>query len=436
MRVFYVAPHLPPDHVGGVEIYTQYLMRAMRDRGVDVEGVAVETLGSGDDDACRAVGDDRDGAPTHRLALTLSPSRPFALLTSHEPAGAWIEARLRATRPDVVHVQSGYLLGVPALAAAARVGVPVVLTLHDYWFACPRITLRHPDGEVCSGPERPAKCAWCLGADQRRYRLLDRLSGGTLSHGRDRSSLWQHALGGQTDAIAARQHELRAWLDSAAVVLAPVRFVADRVAQIGVARERIHLSRCGIPPLARHPRRHDGPLRLSFIGQLAPHKGVHLAVAAVRALAGRPVSLDIHGPLTPNRDYVDALRTAAGDDPRIVFHGPYRREALADLLAAADAVVVPSVWHEVAALTIQEAQMAGVPVVASALGGSPELIRDDVDGLLFDPSQPASLVAQLARLLDEPGLRARLNAAAPLPRTIDDEVDSLLALYAGVGCSA
>ena len=93
---------------------------------------------------------------------------------------------------------------------------------------------------------------------------------------------------------------------------------------------------------------------------------------------------------------------------------------------------MPSVWHEVAALVIQEAQAAGVPVVASALGGSPELIADGVDGLLFDPAEPGALGRQLARLLDEPGLLARLEAAAPRPRTTDEEVTALLALYGDV----
>ena len=82
-------------------------------------------------------------------------SQPFHLLYDHPPTEAWFEQHLRASRPDVMHVQSGYLLGAPALAAARRTGTPVVLTLHDYWFACPRVTLLHPSGEICSGPSGP-----------------------------------------------------------------------------------------------------------------------------------------------------------------------------------------------------------------------------------------------------------------------------------------
>lgn len=431
MRVLVVSPHLPPSFLGGVEVYSAGLLRALGDRGHDVMGVAVERLTSAPADGCTAVVDEAQGYPVHRLQMALAPSRVFPLLATHGPAEDWMERHLHHTRPDVVHLQSGYLLGAPTLAAARRTGTPVVLTLHDYWFACPRVTLRHPSGAICSGPS-PGKCAWCLTADQRRHRWLDAMSGGALTRGRDKSWLWRTFVGDDGGAVIERQQLLAGLLDSAAAVLAPTRFVANRVAATGFPADRIVTSRCGMPPLSRHvPARADG-LRLAYIGQVAPHKGIHLLIQAVRALDDRAVSLQIHGPLTPYPEYVAHLRSLAAGDPRIAFRGPYRREALPDLFAAADVVVAPSTWHEVAALVIQEAQASGVPVLASNLGGSPELIRDGVDGLLFDPETPGDLERQLRRLLDEPGLLRALAAAAPTPRTIDEEVDALLALYASL----
>lgn len=435
MHVLQVSPHLPPRFLGGVEVYTQHLMRNLAARGHQVQGVAVDAVATGAADGCTATADRADDVEIHRLTVTMPASQPFHLLYDHPPTEAWFEQHLRASRPDVMHVQSGYLLGAPALAAARRTGTPVVLTLHDYWFACPRVTLLHPSGEICSGPERAAKCAWCLTADRRRYRLVDALLGGRPSRAKDRSLAWRALGGGATAPIDHRRARLADLLASARVVLAPTRFVAEQVAAIGYPAERVRASRCGIPAMPRRRQRAGATLRLSFIGQLAPHKGVHLLVAAVRALPDRPLTLDIHGPLTPYPDYVATLRGLAGDDARITFHGPYRREALPELFAATDAVVVPSVWHEVAALVIQEAQAAGVPVVASALGGSPELIADGADGLLFDPADPGALGRQLARLLDEPGLLERLEAAAPRGRTTDEEVTALLALYDDVRAS-
>lgn len=429
LHVVVVAPHLPPHHVGGVEVYAHSLLTALAGRAHQVQGVAVEQVVNGAAAACSAEEDLSGGYPAHRLRVTLPESRPFPLLTAHAPAEAWLHDLICRTRPDVVHVQSGYLLGAPALAAARRAGIPVVLTLHDYWFACPRVTLRHPDGRVCTGPERPAKCAWCLTADQRRHGLLDRLTGGALTRGQDRSAVWRVVMGGPDADVVERQSLLRDLLGTAAAVLAPTRFVAAQIAALGYPIERVQLSRCGVPAQPRRPRQRGETLRLAFIGQVAPHKGVHLLVDAVRALPGRAVSLAVHGPLTPYPAYVAQLRARAGDDPRITFHGPYRRESLPELFAATDVVVAPSTWHEVAALVIQEAQMAAVPVLASNLGGSPELVTDERDGLLFDPSRAGDLTRQIARLLDEPDLLPRLTAAAPSPRTVDDELDALIRLY-------
>ena len=425
MNLLVVAPHFPPSHVGGVEAYTKMLADRMHAEGHRVSVIAVHALAGGAEDGCDAVVDTSFGYDVHRLTLTLAAGQAFPLRWAHAPGRRAVDAVLARTAADVLHVHSGYLLGAPALAASAARGVPAVLTLHDYWFSCPRITLQQPGGGVCTGPEGEAKCAACLVADQRRVQSIGRAVGA----GRAASWLGQ----GNRALVADRQRGLSALLQGVAAVLAPTRFVAAQNAVAGVPAARVQLSRYGFTAMPRLPRTDGGGiLRLAFIGQLAPHKGVHLAIAAVRSLPGAPLRLDIHGPLDPHPAYVARLRELAGGDARIVFHGPYTRDRLPVVLQHADAVVVPSVWHEVAALVIQEAQAAALPVIGTRLGGTPELVTHDVDGLLFDPVVDGALAAQLQRLLDEPGLRDRLAANAPPPRTSDDEIAALLGLYAQV----
>ena len=104
-----------------------------------------------------------------------------------------------------------------------------------------------------------------------------------------------------------------------------------------------------------------------------------------------------------------ALRTrarAAGLDA--AFLG--QRGDVPALLAAADVVVVPSEW-EGQPLIVQEALRAGRPIVASRVGGIPDLTGDD-GALLIPPGDPAELAAAVLAVLDDPGLAARLAAAA------------------------
>src|SRR5213076_381361 len=74
-----------------------------------------------------------------------------------------------------------------------------------------------------------------------------------------------------------------------------------------------------------------------------------------------------------------------------------------DAMRAAAAVAVPSRWYENMPITVLEAFATGVPVVASALGGMPELIDDDRDGILVPPDEPGPLAAALSSLVSEPG---------------------------------
>jgi glycosyltransferase involved in cell wall biosynthesis len=429
MRVLVVAPHLPPTHVGGVEAYTKSVADQLTALGHGVEAAAVEEVTSGSEDGCDARTDVSNGYPIHRLRLALGRDRSFPLLWEHSAAETWFVGTIRRFGPDVVHVQSGYLLGAAALAAARRCGTPSVVTLHDYWFACPRINLLQPGGELCSGPEGVGKCAWCLKCDRRRYRVIPRVLRKRLA-ARTRESGQEGGLDRHSTAVAERLHGVLGALEGAAAVLAATRFVAERVANAGFPIARIRIDPFGLP---RGPRVVRAPvaegLRLAYLGQIAPHKGVHVAVEAVRANTHPALRLAIHGPRTPHAEYAARLERIGAGDSRITFHGAYRRDDQAAILAATDAIVVPSICYESAGLVIWEANDAGVPVVASRLGGIPELVTHDRDGLLFEPGQPDDLGRQIERLQSEPGLLARLAAETRPPRSIEDHVQGLVGLY-------
>jgi glycosyltransferase involved in cell wall biosynthesis len=86
--------------------------------------------------------------------------------------------------------------------------------------------------------------------------------------------------------------------------------------------------------------------------------------------------------------------------------------ALPQLYRAAAVAVVPSVWQEPFGMPIVEAMACGTPVVASRVGGIPEILGDQRGGLLVPPDDPAALAAALAGLLEDPRRRAAMGAAA------------------------
>jgi glycosyltransferase involved in cell wall biosynthesis len=170
-----------------------------------------------------------------------------------------------------------------------------------------------------------------------------------------------------------------------------------------------------------------GPVVLS-VGRLTAQKGFGVLLRAAAGWQARPevplLAIAGEGPLGP------ALATEARARGLAVrFLG--QRDDIPALLAAADVVVVPSVW-EGQPLIVQEALRAGKPLVASRTGGIPDLTGED-SALLVPPGDPGALTAAIVSLLDDPGRAEKLSAAAieraaSLP-TVPDAVGAAVALY-------
>lgn len=430
MKIVLPVHHFPPAYNAGAELYTLRLARRLQAHDHDVEVVCIEAIDRGAAGALQAERDQYDGIPVWRLAFNFQQSPDRARWTYDHPLlGAWFEQYFRRVMPEIVHFQAGYLLGAAPLRAALMLDLPTILTLHDYWFLCPRITLQRGDGSCCTAiPNDPAGCAWCVKLDSRRYRIPEQISGGLAG-----KLAQQVALKAERAVIADRRATLLPLLAQPDAVIAPSRFLAEQFAPY-VSPDRLHVSRYGLDltpfrGLRRPPS--DGIVRIGFIGQIAPHKGVHLLIEAFRRLHAhdRHIELHLYGGLKAQPAYVEHLRRLAGADQRIHFHGRFENQRVATILAGLDVTVVPSTWYENSPLAIMEAHAAGTPVITSGFGGMAELVDHDMDGLHFAPGNADDLARQLQRLLDEPGLLPKLQAGITMPRSIEAEMDELAMFY-------
>lgn len=429
MKLLIVTPHYPPAHVGGVEMYAYRHAHWMHRAGHQVDVVCIEQLGPGR--SVTATHDTSGGFPVHRLTLGIDDTQNFRLLHEHDALRAWCEAMMRDRQSDVVHVHSGYLVGAPVLAAAQALTVPTVLSLHDFWFICPRLTLLHPAGTCCTGPDDAAKCTWCLRTEQRRYLWADTASGGAtgaLARVLMRAGLVDRSL---TGAVESRNEHLRTLLRGVDRMLAPSRFLRDLMVHAGVSSDRMQLQPTGIEPLPRwQPRPHGGsPLRIGYTGRIVEPKGVHVLFEAARALPFADWVVTAHGPTDVDPRYVDRLKGLAAGDPRFQFAGPFGATDQSRVFADLDVLVVPSVWYENRPFVILEALSAGLPVVASRLGGMAELIDHGRTGLLFEPGDAADLAVQLTRLRRDRALVDALRSEPATVVTLDDELFAIQSLY-------
>jgi glycosyltransferase involved in cell wall biosynthesis len=147
---------------------------------------------------------------------------------------------------------------------------------------------------------------------------------------------------------------------------------------------------------------------LVFAGRLGPQKELGTGLAALVGVPG--VTLVVAGD-GPERVALERRSAELGLDERVRFLGSVPRDRVLELFRAADASVLPSAWENFPH-TVVEALAVGCPVIATAVGGVPEVIRDGENGLLVAPRDADALAAAIARFFGDAELRARLAAAA------------------------
>ncbi|MCI0340391.1 MAG: glycosyltransferase [Planctomycetales bacterium] len=252
----------------------------------------------------------------------------------------------------------------------------------------------------------PAHVSGAFARRPASLRVLARTDHGLGSWGR-----WYHEWIGRVavrraDVIVAVSEAVRATLCARGIA-------AERVTVIG---NPVDPERLGPPSGRTEARRALGlPERVPVVGAvgtLKPEKGLDILLRAAAALAPRVPNLVLALVGPDHTGYgatlkAEAMRLGIGD--RVRFLG--ERQDLARVFAALDVATAPS-RTEGLCLSVIEAQACGVPVVASSVGGLPEVVEDGATGLLVPAEDPAALAAALDRLLSDAALASRLSEAA------------------------
>jgi glycosyltransferase involved in cell wall biosynthesis len=292
---------------------------------------------------------------------------------------------LDAFRPDVVHLHNIYhQLSPSVLRPISQAGVPAVMTLHDYKLVCPTYQLldRHGICEACI-PHR----FW-----NPTLRRCNRgsLAASTLSG----AELTLHTLLGAYDAVDR--------------FACPSRFLERKMRAGRVYPDRLRWVPNGVDTTSIEPKSEAGG-RALYVGRLAEEKGVDVLLEAIART--RQLGADIVGD-GPARASLEGLAASVGVRDRVRFLGRFAASDVHRAMRAASVVVVPSRWHENMPITILESFAAGVPVVASALGGIPELIDEGRDGVLVPPDEPTALADALRSVMSDPERAFEMGKAA------------------------
>lgn len=406
MDVLHFTHQFAPETRGGIESYLRDLIGAQREAGMRVQVLTGsqrqwETVGCEHDQV--------DGVPVVRLHRD---DRFFDLYSKawHPEVEALLRQLLRDARPKVVHIHQWIRLTSNLVEIVRSEGIPVVVTLHDFYLSCPRAFRLARNGDACRQPLSPAACRDC--APRYGYesaREVDRSI--ELFAQQSRAELLQ------ADAV------LVAATSTAELMASTLELPRELFAVLPLGYRRRFP---GLPQLAPPER---GPLRFAFWGGVAPHKGLRPLLAAMLLLAREPlpraIELHVLGGFATEA-FANELRAAAANLP-VTFHGPF---ATADLRTLGAAVgVFPSTCLETFGIVLDECLELGLPCIVSDRGALADRVGGG--GLVTVAGDATSLAQAMRRFVTEPELWLQLRQHLPaLPPDLSQHVTELNHIYA------
>jgi glycosyltransferase involved in cell wall biosynthesis len=397
MKIIYLVHQYFPRHVGGTEMYVRGLARRARECGHDP--LVVTHVESSDTRPSRMHLTCFEDMPVVEILSNYSQSsRPGRDEYADPRVGDLLEALLREQSPDLVHVAHTMKLGATSMRRCEKLGIPMIVTLCDFWFICPRHTLLRSDGQCCAGPTHARDCLHCMRAThpESSFRVYTQAAA-MLARPWHRLVHWHD--------LAKRPTYLRRRLLASRRIIALSAFAMRMHIANGIPESRITLLPHGLEALPGHTVPDSPPERLHivFIGSLVPHKGAHVLLAALSKIPQAPLRCSIYGAVRPDDPYNRQLLDLAAKDRRITLAGTFPPEDLWNVLDSASILALPALWYENAPLVVKAALHRGIPVLASALGSLTDQIQHGRNGWLCPAGDADAIAGMLAVLADQPG---------------------------------
>lgn len=330
---------------------------------------------------------------------------PFKIIYSHM-AKKKLGRVLDSFRPDVVHMNNiNFQLTPSVIYAVKKRNIPLVQTVHDYQMICPNHLLYNfAENRPC------AKCVTGSKLNCFRYRCI-------------------HA-----SAVKSLLGTMEAWLYAALktyklvdLYICPSCFLEQKLICAHDFYKDKTYRLCNFIEKPKVCGAYDGQNPyIVYVGRLSKEKGISLLAQAARLLPDYRFVAIGNGPDAAELEGI----------PNVELRGFLTGEALTAAVAAAKALILPSVCYENCPLTILEAHAMGVPVITMNSGGMAELVEDDVTGTLIHIPTPVGVAEAVLRLTEDEDtyrhIRENCKRASQSIMTAQTYADALTAQYQGL----
>lgn len=348
MRIMQVTAHYPPDFVSGGSLIPQQCAEAMMARGHE------SFVFAGDLNRLAPLAESdslEDGIPVRWIGissfLSWADEKNF-----NNPAVATAFARyLDEVHPDIVHIHNLQTLGAGIIEEAAKRGVRVIVTMHDFWWVCSRQFLVDQDMQPCSLVVSCGSCDCAVSKtwlEKRTAWLFDRLQMCDL-------------------------------------ILVPSYSMGQALIANGIDPDRVRVNENGVELGSSHERSRPDRVRFLYAGGPSPVKGFD-TLAQAWADAGVDATLDVYG--------------ADLDLPGVTSHPPFAADEKGEIFASHDVLILPSLARESHSILTREALASGMTAIVSDTLGPEEAVTNGANGLVVGAGDVGQLAAAITQLSD------------------------------------
>jgi glycosyltransferase involved in cell wall biosynthesis len=450
MKIVQVIHGFPPYSKAGSEIYTHNLSVELAKQD---EVFVFYRIANPDRPQFEINSTIKNGLNLYSINNKLKGNEEFELSYRNDSISKLFAQFLEDIKPDIVHFQHLLWLSTTLVREAKKKNIPTIFTLHDFWLFCHVGQLLKIDLSLCSGPDQ-LKCTNCLPPKMvmgrscnsalnlmKLFNLIFRskaLKEKIFSSFNRYYSRIFYFNRKKSLHIIKRNSCIKELCSHVDLFVSPSLFFLMKFEGFGIPKAKIVYLPNGhdITLFNKFSKKKSKKLRFGYIGTFLRSKGIHVLINAFNQITEENVELRVHGMPCNNRqglidDYPGYLKSLVKRD-NVLWFGEYDNKSISNILSEIDVLIVPSVWYENAPLTIQEAFMASIPVIASNMGGMKELVCEGKNGLMFRPGDSNDLAKKMQLIIDHPNLIGKLQKDTGSVMPIDTHVKKMRKLYSSL----
>jgi len=389
MRVLKVIHGFPPDYMAGSEVYSYHLVKELINQ--NIETFVFTRVENEFDDNYKIYNEKFENINIQRVN---KPKRDYLYEDKFydNKMDKIFKTYLESVKPDIVHFGHLSHLSTNLIKIVKEFNIPIVYTIHDFWLYCVKGQMINQEGVICKNPS-VKNCTKCSSYVVDYEQVKD-----STNHMNEIIDL--------IDIFISPSHTLRDFFINQGVNKNKIEYL-----KYGFNTQKINFNKKTFTK--------DSKINFAFMGRVIPTKGIKVLVDTFKQLPNEKLS--IYGGIGVQKRFLET--------DNIVFKGAYNNNNINEVLNEIDVLIVPSIWYENAPLVIQEAFLAGVPVITSDIGGMKELVKNNINGFTFKVGSSEELARLIKKLSNNPTLLNNLESGRNLVVDIKDDAQKIINIY-------